>query len=135
MDKLLKVFLFCILNAYNIYKKKNCLVNLTYNTTKHIIIIIDLYYHWSLSSLICIIIALYHYYRYYRKLDGKQGSPEKWMTWVKKLSLKLNFSNIYYKLKFSHTFRRLVPFDLGPWKSIIGWRYNPNSMSLSILHF
>ena len=70
-----------------------------------------------------------------RKLEGKQGSPEKWMTLVKKLSLKLNFSNIYYKLKFSHTFPRLVPFDLGPWKSIIGWRYNPNSMSLSILQF
>ena len=30
---------------------------------------------------------------------------------------------------------RLVPFDLGRRKSIIGWRYSPNSMSLSILHF
>ena len=30
---------------------------------------------------------------------------------------------------------RLAPFDLGPGKFIIGWRYNPNSMCLSILHF
>ena len=30
----------------------------------------------------------------------------------------------------------LVPFDFGPWISIIGWRYNPaNSMSWSILNF
>ena len=29
---------------------------------------------------------------------------------------------------------QLVPFDLGPWKFIIDWRYNPNSMCLSILH-
>ena len=29
---------------------------------------------------------------------------------------------------------RLVPFDLGLWKFIIGWRYNPKSMCLSILH-
>ena len=28
-----------------------------------------------------------------------------------------------------------VPFDLGPWKFIIGWQYNPNSMCLSILLF
>ena len=27
------MFLFCILNTYNIYKKKYCPVNLTYNTT------------------------------------------------------------------------------------------------------
>ena len=26
---------------------------------------------------------------------------------------------------------RVVPFDLGPWKFIIGWRYNPDSMYLS----
>ena len=31
-------------NAYNIYKKKYCPVNLTYNNTEHIFIIIDLYY-------------------------------------------------------------------------------------------
>ena len=30
---------------------------------------------------------------------------------------------------------RLVPFDLGPLKFIIGWRYSPDSMCLSILHF
>ena len=30
---------------------------------------------------------------------------------------------------------RLVPFDLGPWKFMLGWRYNPNSTCLSILHF
>ena len=30
---------------------------------------------------------------------------------------------------------RLVPFDLDPWKFIIGWWHNPNSMCLSILHF
>ena len=30
---------------------------------------------------------------------------------------------------------RLVRFNLGPWKSTICWRYNRNSMSLSILHF
>ena len=29
----------------------------------------------------------------------------------------------------------VVPFDLGPWKFIMGWRYNPNSMCLSVLHF
>ena len=29
---------------------------------------------------------------------------------------------------------RLAPFDSGPWTFIIGWRYNPNSMCLSILH-
>ena len=29
----------------------------------------------------------------------------------------------------------VVPFDLGPWKFVIGWRYNPNSVRLSILHF
>ena len=30
---------------------------------------------------------------------------------------------------------RLVPFDLGPWVFILGWRYDPNSMCLSISHF
>ena len=30
---------------------------------------------------------------------------------------------------------RLVPFDLGPWIFTLGWRYNPNSMCLSILRF
>ena len=34
------------------------------------------------------------------EVERKQGSPEKWMTWVKNQSLKLNFSKIYYKLKF-----------------------------------
>ena len=38
------------------------------------------------------------------EVDRKQRSPEKWIAWVKKLPLELNFSNIYW----------LVPFDLGP---------------------
>ena len=30
---------------------------------------------------------------------------------------------------------RLALFDLGPWKFILGWRCNLNSMCLAILHF
>ena len=66
-------------------------------------------------------------------VERKQGSPEKSMTWVKKLPLKLNFSNIYHKLKFLHTFPGLSLFNLGSWKFMISWRYNPNFMYLSIL--
>ena len=55
------------------------------------------------------------------------------MAWVKELSLKLNFSNIYHKLKFLHTFPGLSLFNLGSWKFMISWRYNPNFMCLSIL--
>ena len=68
------------------------------------------------------------------EVERKQGSPEKWMISVKKLSFKLNFSNIYYKLKFLRTFPSLSPLIWGPWIFIIDWRYNPNSTCLSILH-
>ena len=44
------------------------------------------------------------------------------------------FQHLLQTKIFTYT-HRLVPFDLGPWKSITGWRYNPNFMSLSILHF
>ena len=39
------------------------------------------------------------------------------------------------QLKIFKYIPRLFPFDLGLLKLIIGWRYNPNSMCLSILHF
>ena len=34
-----------------------------------------------------------------RKLEGKQGSSEKWMTWVKKLLLKLNLWSSWSTMK------------------------------------
>ena len=69
------------------------------------------------------------------EVERKQGSPEKWMKWLKKLSLKSNFSNIWYKLKFSHTFPGLSPLIWVLENFIIGWRYTPDSLCLSISHF
>ena len=44
------------------------------------------------------------------------------------------FQHLLQTKIFTYT-PRLVPFDFSPGKFTIGWRYNPNSMSLSILHF
>ena len=52
-----------------------------------------------------------------------------------KAVVEVEFFQHLLQTKISTYIPRLVPFDLGPWKSIIGWRYDPNSMALSILHF
>lgn len=70
------------------------------------------------------------------EVEKKNGSPEKYMTQVKNLSLKLNLSSIiYYESKILTYIPRLVSFNLDSWKLIIGLWYNPNSKCLSILHF
>ena len=43
------------------------------------------------------------------------------------------FEHYSLQIKILTYIPRLVPFDLDPWKFIIGWRCNPNSMGLSIL--
>ena len=44
------------------------------------------------------------------------------------------FQHYLLQIKILTYIPRLDHFDLGPWKFIIGWRCNPNSMCLSILH-
>ena len=49
---------------------------------------------------------------------------------------KVELSSIFLlHIKILTYIPRLVPFDLNPRKFLIGLRYNPNSMCLSILHF
>ena len=64
------------------------------------------------------------------KINPKNG----WHVW-RSCRWSWIFPSLYTTSKTLKYISRLVPFDLGPWKFIIGWQYNPNSMCLSILHF
>ena len=50
-----------------------------------------------------------------------------------KAVVEVEFFQHLLKVKIFTHIPRLVPFDLGPWKFIIGWRYNPSYMYLSVL--
>ena len=48
--------------------------------------------------------------------------------------VEVEFFQHLLQIKIFTSIPRLVPFDLGPCKFIIGWRYNTNFMCLSVLH-
>ena len=45
------------------------------------------------------------------------------------------FQHYLLKIKILKYIPPIVSFDLDPWKFIIGLRYNPNAVYLSMLHF
>ena len=73
-----------------------------------------------------------------RKLQGWKKTR---LTWkmddiCEQAVTKVELSSIFLlHIKILTYIPRLVPFDLNPRKFLIGLRYNPNSMCLSILHF
>ena len=71
-----------------------------------------------------------------RKLKGKR----KRFNWKmddmgEEAVVEVEFFQDLLQIKIFTYIPQLVPFDLSPWNFIIGWRYNPNSMCLTILHF
>ena len=54
---------------------------------------------------------------------------------VEEAVVEVEFLQDLLQIKVFKYIPRLVPFDLGPWIFTLGWRYNPNSMCLSIFLF
>ena len=72
-----------------------------------------------------------------RKLGGWKKTRFSWkMNDIgEEAVVEVGFFQHLLQIKILTYIPQLVPFDLGPWKFMLGWWYNPNSMCLSILHF